>query len=84
MTTISISVSTLAIEPVRKNSAIDCVWAMPKAEGSATAATAMQTAASAQNTYTVARGDAISGLVLKPKPEMRETVIGLVDSFVTE
>jgi hypothetical protein len=30
--TISSSVSTLAIEPVMKNSAIDCVWAMPKAE----------------------------------------------------
>ena len=30
--TIASSVSTLAIEPVRKNSEIDCVCAMPKAE----------------------------------------------------
>ena len=32
ISTISDSVSTLAIEPVRKNSVIDCVCAMPKAE----------------------------------------------------
>src|SRR5438045_8946651 len=32
ISTISDSVSTLAIEPVMKNSEIDCVWAMPKAD----------------------------------------------------